>query len=146
MTSQDQTMAGQPRKKVLVVDDHPIVRMGLASIINQEADLAVCAEADGEHAALAAVQIQPPDIAVVDWSLQGGDAAELIVLLRQRHPQIPILVLSMHDELFYAGRALRAGAQGYIMKQDATEKIIEAIRCVAAGHPYFSRKNSVNRA
>lgn len=128
------------RKRVLLVDDHPVLRMGLANIINQEVDLVVCAEADGERTAFAAVQANQPDIAVVDWSLQGRDAAELISTLRQRHPQIPILVLSMHDELLYAERALRAGAQGYIMKQEATEKVIEAIRCVVAGHSYLSTR------
>ncbi len=140
MNIPESSSASDHRKRVLLVDDHPIVRMGLANIINQETDLYICAEADGERTALAAVQSQRPDIAVVDWSLQGRDAAELIGLLRQRHPQVPILVLSMHDELFYAERALRAGAHGYIMKQEATENVIAAIRCVVSGHSYLSSR------
>jgi DNA-binding NarL/FixJ family response regulator len=145
MTSQAPSMAGHPRKKVLVVDDHPFVRMGLASVINEESDLVVCAEVDGDIAAMTAIRTEPPDIAVVDWSLRGGDAAALIKILRWQHPPIPVLVLSIHEEFFYAERALRAGAQGYVMKKNATEKIIEAIRCVAAGHSYFNLKASVER-
>lgn len=142
MNSTRTTDATLAPKRILLVDDHPIVRMGLANIINQETDLTVCAEAEGERTALAAMQAQHPDVAVVDWSLQGRDASELIALLRQRHPQVPVLVLSMHDELLFAERALRAGAQGYIMKQEATEKVILAIRTVISGHAYVSSRLS----
>lgn len=130
------------RKRVLVVDDHPIVRLGLASFINQEQDLIVCGEADDESSALAAARELQPDIAVVDWSLKDRDAAEMIAILRQRYAQMPILVLSIHEELFYAERAMRAGANGYIMKQEASDRVIEAIRRVAAGQPYLSQRAS----
>ena len=127
-----------PRKKVLLVDDHPLVRMGLCNILNQETDLAVCGETDGEGNVVQLVQGLQPDVAVVDWSLKDKDASGVIATLRQHCPQMPILVLSMHEELFYAERALRAGADGFIMKQEATDKIIEAVRTVLAGQAYLS--------
>lgn len=130
----------QPRKKVFLVDDHPLVRMGLTNVINQEADMAVCGESDGENDVLQVVRGLQPDVTVVDWSLKEKDAAGLITLLRQHFPSMPVLVLSMHEELFYAERAMCAGADGYIMKQEATEKIIEAIRCVMAGQTYLSSR------
>ncbi|MCX7009989.1 MAG: glycosyltransferase, partial [Kiritimatiellaeota bacterium] len=138
MTTQDQPPALASRRKVLLVDDHPLVRMGLTNIINQEPDLAVCGETDGENNVLQMVRELQPDIAVVDWSLKDKDATGLIATFRQHLPQMPVLVLSMHEELFYAERALRAGASGYIMKQEATDKIIEAIHSVIAGHAYLS--------
>lgn len=132
--------ADGPRKKVLLVDDHPLVRMGLTNIINQEPDLVVCGETDGEGNMVQLVQGLQPDVAVVDWSLKDKDAAGVIATFRQHCPQMPILVLSMHEELFYAERALRAGADGYIMKQEATDKIVEAVRNVVVGRPYLSRR------
>jgi DNA-binding NarL/FixJ family response regulator len=123
---------------LLLVDDHPIVRLGLAKLIEQEPDLVVCGEAENERDALAAAQHLKPDVAVVDWSLKDKDASELITALRRNHPQMSVLVLSIHEEQYYAGRALRAGASGYVMKQEAAGKIVEAVRCVAAGKPYFS--------
>jgi DNA-binding NarL/FixJ family response regulator/glycosyltransferase involved in cell wall biosynthesis len=127
---------------VLVVDDHPIVRLGLANFINQEPDLTVCGEAEDESSTLAAARRLHPDIAVVDWSLKDRDASEMIAILRQYYPEMPILVLSIHEELFYAERAFLAGANGYIMKQEASEKVIGAIRCVASGQPYLSPRAS----
>ncbi len=138
MTTLEPAVAERPRKKVFLVDDHPLVRMGLTNIINQEPDLAVCGETDGEGQVVQLVQGLQPDIAVVDWSLKDKDATGLIATLRQHLPQMPVLVLSMHEELFYAERALRAGADGFIMKQEATEKIIEAVRTVCAGRAYLS--------
>ena len=140
MSAPGQARTGRSRKKVLVVDDHPMVRLGLASMINQEPDLTVCGEADSERSALSAAQEHEPDIAIVDWSLKTEDATGVIVAFRERYPRMAILVLSMHEEMFYAERALRAGANGYIMKQAAAEKIIEAIRRVAAGQPYLSER------
>ena len=140
MTFQDQSTADQIRKRVLVVDDHPIARKVLVNIINQEADLAVCAEAEGEAAALGALETLQPDIAVVDWSAKDRDACALITTLRQSHPQTPLLVLAMHDELFFAERVLRAGVQVYIMNQEAPEKITAAIHRVIAGRSHPSSR------
>src|ERR1700690_4113060 len=103
------------KKTVFVVDDHPIVRQGLALLINQEADLAVCGEAEGMHAALRAIQTVRPDILIVDISLNGPDGLDLLKNIRLTSPRLPVLILSMHDESIYAERELRAGANGYIM-------------------------------
>jgi DNA-binding NarL/FixJ family response regulator len=128
-----------PRKKtVFVVDDHPIVRQGLALLINQEADLAVCGEAEEMHSALSAIQAARPDILIVDISLNGPDGLELLKHIRINSPRLPVLILSMHDESIYAERALRAGANGYIMKQEATEKVMVALRRILSGEIYVS--------
>jgi DNA-binding NarL/FixJ family response regulator len=126
------------RKTVFVVDDHPIVRQGLALLINQEADLAVCGEAEEMHSALAAIQSARPDILIVDISLNGPDGLELLKNIRIMSPRLPVLILSMHDESIYAERALRAGANGYIMKQEATEKVLVALRRILSGEIYVS--------
>jgi DNA-binding NarL/FixJ family response regulator len=128
-----------PRKKtVFVVDDHPIVRQGLALLINQETDLTVCGEAEEMHAALSAIQAVRPDILIVDISLNGPDGLELLKNIRLGAPRLPVLILSMHDESIYAERALRAGANGYIMKQEATEKVLVALRRILSGEIYVS--------
>src|SRR5271154_6984206 len=128
-----------PKKKtVFVVDDHPIVRQGLALLINQEADLAVCGEGEEMHSALSAIQSARPDILIVDISLNGPDGLELLKNVRITAPRLPVLVLSMHDESIYAERALRAGANGYIMKQEATEKVLVALRRILSGEIYVS--------
>ena len=119
--------------RVFLLDDHEIVRAALTTLINGEPDLIVCGEAEDEPHALAAIQELQPDIAVVDWSLRDQDASHLIATLRRRQPQLPVLVLSIHEREYYAERALNAGARGYIMKHEATHKLIEAIHCVAAG-------------
>jgi DNA-binding NarL/FixJ family response regulator len=126
------------KKTVFVVDDHPIVRQGLALLINQEADLAVCGEAEEMHSALAAMQSARPDILIVDISLNGPDGLELLKNIRIISPRLPVLILSMHDESIYAERALRAGANGYIMKQEATEKVLVALRRILSGEIYVS--------
>jgi DNA-binding NarL/FixJ family response regulator len=118
---------------VLVVDDHPIVRQGLALLINREPDLMVCGEAEEAQSAAQAVAALRPDIVILDISLGGPDGLELLKQLRARDGDLPILVLSMHDESIYAERALRAGANGYIMKQEATELVLTAIRRILAG-------------
>lgn len=128
------------RTKILVVDDHPIVRQGLSLLINQEEDLQVCGEAENAHEALNAIESLEPDMAIVDISLEGVNGVELIKNIKARFPGLLILVLSMHDESLYAERALRAGANGYIMKQEANEKVMEAIRQVLAGEIYVSDK------
>jgi DNA-binding NarL/FixJ family response regulator len=130
-----------PRKKtVFVVDDHPIVRQGLTLLINQEPDLAVCGDAEEMHAALTAIPAVKPDILIVDISLNGPDGLELLKNIRLTSPRLPVLILSMHDESIYAERALRAGANGYIMKQEATEKVLVALRRILSGEIYVSRR------
>jgi len=126
------------RSRVFVVDDHPIVRQGLALLINREPDLVVCGEAEEAQGALAAIEEMRPDILVVDISLHGPDGIDLVKAIRTRHAGLPVLVLSMHDESIYAERALRAGANGYIMKQEATERVLIAIRRILKGEVYLS--------
>lgn len=126
------------KKTVFVVDDHPIVRQGLTLLINQETDLAVCGEAEEMHSALRAIMTIRPDILIVDISLNGPDGLELLKHIRINSPRLPVLILSMHDESIYAERALRAGANGYIMKQEATEKVLVALRRILSGEIYVS--------
>lgn len=130
------------RKTVFLIDDHPLVCTGLASLINQEHDLVVCGQAGGEANVLQMMDAAQPDVALVDWSLKGNDASCLIMALRRRLPKMPVLVLSVYDEMIYAERALRAGASGYIMKSEATEKIGDAIHAVLAGQLWFSERLS----
>jgi DNA-binding NarL/FixJ family response regulator len=138
MTKQVGSNFAARKKTVFVVDDHPIVRQGLTLLINQEADLAVCGEAEEMHSALSALQSAHPDIVIVDISLNGPDGLELLKNVRITAPRLPILILSMHDESIYAERALRAGANGYIMKQEATEKVLVALRRILSGEIYVS--------
>lgn len=126
------------KRSVLLVDDHPIVRQGLAELINQEPDLHVTGQATSAAAAMEMIEREVPDVAIVDISLEDRSGIELIKDLRSRQPELPILALSMHDEALYAERALRAGAKGYIMKQEATEKVMTAIRRVLEGQIYVS--------
>jgi DNA-binding NarL/FixJ family response regulator len=126
------------KSKILIVDDHPIVRRGLTDLINHEEDLVVSGQAEDAHQAMEAIRAQKPDMAIVDISLKGTSGLELIKDIKTRYPGLLVLTLSMHDESLYAERALRAGAKGYIMKQQATEDLIMAIRKVLAGHMYVS--------
>jgi len=128
------------KSKVFVVDDHPIVRQGLTLLINREQDLAVCGEAEDAQSAMQSVTSVRPDIMVVDISLNGPDGLDLLKDIRMRHPDLPVLILSMHDESIYAERALRAGAQGYIMKQEATEKVLVALRRILSHEIYVSER------
>ena len=128
------------KRKVLIVDDHPILRKGLTLLINQEPDLFVCAEAENAQMALESLDNVMPDMAIVDISLPGIDGIELIKELRLRHKEMPVLVVSMHDEALYAERSLRAGARGYIMKQEALEKVLVAIRKVLEGEIFVSER------
>jgi DNA-binding NarL/FixJ family response regulator len=127
-----------PKCKVFLVDDHPIVRQGLALFIEREPDLMVCGEAEDATSALQAIRDATPDFVILDISLNGPDGLELLKTLRVRYPNLPALVLSMHDESVYAERALRAGANGYIMKQEAADKVITAIRHILGGDVYLS--------
>jgi len=126
--------------RVLIVDDHPIVRQGIAQLINQETDLTTCCEAGSAQEALDIMERCSADILLVDISLDGVSGIELVKMLKSRHPKTPALVISMHDETLYAERALRAGARGYIMKQEATEKMLTAIRQVISGDIYLSER------
>lgn len=138
MASQAQ-MATNPKKySVLLVDDHPIVRQGLALLIDREADLSVCGEAEGAHTAFHAIETLHPDIVVLDISLSGPDGLDVLKEIRMKSAAPPVLILSMHDESIYAERAMRAGANGYIMKQEATEKVLVAIRRILQGDVYLS--------
>lgn len=128
------------KSNVMLVDDHPIVRQGLANLINAEDDLMVCAQAEDSQQALASIPEAKPDIVLIDLSLPDRSGLELVKEIRIRFPNLPMLVLSMHDEALYAQRALRAGAKGYVMKQEATEKVMDAIRRVLAGELFVSEK------
>ncbi|MCU0914917.1 MAG: response regulator transcription factor [Planctomycetes bacterium] len=128
----------QGKRTVLIVDDHPIVRQGLAQLINQEKDLQVCGQAEDAHEAMQAIRQLQPDMVIVDIGLKDVSGMELIKDLKVQYPNLPVLTLSMHDEGVYGERALRAGAKGYIMKQEATEKVVTAIRRVLAGEVYVS--------
>ena len=127
-------------KQVFLVDDHPLVREWLTNLINKRPDLQVCGEAGSAPEALQRIGAIQPDIAIVDITLASGSGIELIKDLQSQHPEVAVLVLTMHDETVYALRALRAGARGYIMKAEATTKIIQAIRTVLEGRLYVSDK------
>jgi DNA-binding NarL/FixJ family response regulator len=128
------------RRRILLVDDHPVVRQGLGQLINQKPDLVVCGEAGTISEGLAAARALMPDLAVVDLSLGGEDGVKLIELLKIQFPDLPILVFSMHEEQVAAERALRAGARGYIMKQDALAHFFLAVQQVLQGEIYLSDK------
>ena len=125
-------------KRLLIVDDHPLFRKGLEELIHSDANFAVCGEADNAAKAMEVIRKLNPDMAIVDLSLPGANGIELIKNIRAEFPSLPILVLSMHDESLYALRALRAGADGYVMKHEAMANVIQAIREVFNGRPYLS--------
>lgn len=124
--------------KVLLVDDHPIVRQGLAELIGRESDMTVCGQAESAAAALDLTEKTQPDLALVDISLDDMNGLVLVKGLKSRQRNLRVLILSMHDEALYAERALRAGAHGYIMKREAPTKVIAGIRRVLAGDVYLS--------
>lgn len=126
--------------KVFLVDDHPLVRDGLAAIINQQPDVEVCGEAETAPLALAAINAAKPDVVIVDISLANGSGLDLVKDLKAGNSGLKTLVLSMHDESLYAERSLHAGARGYIMKREAAKKVVEGIRAVHAGQLYVSEK------
>lgn len=128
----------QQKTRVLIVDDHPIIRHGVTQLINQEDDLITCGEAEDGPEALKAIADLKPDIVILDITLKTISGLDLIGTIKDTCPDLPVLMLSMHDEALYAERALRAGAQGYVMKQDSPEKLIEAIRRVLSGEIYLS--------
>jgi DNA-binding NarL/FixJ family response regulator len=126
------------KRKILIVDDHPIVRMGLAELIAPETDLELCGEAEDVAGALQQVRALHPDLVVVDISLKDSHGMELIEQIKASHPEVKMLVWSMFDEKVFAERALRAGAMGYINKRQAIQKVVEAIRQVLNGEMYLS--------
>jgi DNA-binding NarL/FixJ family response regulator len=125
-------------KRIVIVDDHPLFRKGLEELIHTEGSFAVCGEAGNAAEAMEVIRELNPDLAIVDLSLPGANGIELIKNIRAEFPKLPILVLSMHDESLYALRALRAGAEGYVMKHEAMANVIQAIREVFNGRPYLS--------
>jgi len=137
-----ETPAAVEKRRVLIIDDHPIFRHGISAMINAEPDLNVCGEAGSAPAALDAMRRLRPDIALVDISMPGTNGIELLKSMRSESPKLPMLVVSMHDESLYALRALRAGALGYVMKAEALDSILVAIRKVLQGEPYLSPKFS----
>jgi DNA-binding NarL/FixJ family response regulator len=134
------TGKGKNRIRILLVDDHPLVRERLAEIINREADLMVCGEAEDRSEALEVVKARRPGLVIVDLKLKNSDGLELIKDIHSRWPSLKMLVVSMHDESLYAERVLRAGALGYITKQEATRKILVAIRRILAGDLYLNER------
>jgi DNA-binding NarL/FixJ family response regulator len=130
--------AGSARAKVLIVDDHPVVREGLSMHLAMQPDLEVCGEAEDLPGALALLESTRPDVAIIDISLKNSNGIELIRRIRDRDEALPILVWSMYPESLYAERALRAGAQGYLNKGQATHHVLEAVRAILQGRVYVS--------
>jgi DNA-binding NarL/FixJ family response regulator len=130
------------RSRVLVVDDHPLLRLGITSLIEEEDDLEVCGQASGYSEALTLISKEMPDIAIVDLSIKDGSGLELIPTLRTAMPELKILVSSMHDESLFAERCLKAGALGYVNKSEVPAKLIQAIRRVLEGRIYLSDEMS----
>ncbi|MBA3008641.1 MAG: response regulator transcription factor [Proteobacteria bacterium] len=128
------------KKKILLVEDHPIFRLGLAELINQEEDLSAFGKARDVDQAIVEIETMAPDLIIADISLQDSDGIDLVKYVKLHHRQIPVLVLSMHDEYLYAQRALAAGARGYIMKQEAMESVVTAIHHVLEGKIYLNEK------
>jgi DNA-binding NarL/FixJ family response regulator len=132
-----------PNKRLFILDDHPMMREGLAQLVNNEPDLTVCGEAGSAREALDAVASLGPDLMIADISLPDKNGIEVIKDLQTLHPHLPVLVISMHEESLYAERVLRAGGRGYIMKQEGGKKLMEAIRRVLSGQIYVSEKVSI---
>lgn len=125
-------------RSILIVDSQPVLRVGLCALIDAEPGLGICAQADSLHSALSAIESAHPDLVIVGLSLEGRDGLDLLRELKVRCPQVPALVLSMHDEAIYGERCLRAGARGYVVKQAPGATVVEAIRRVLAGETYMS--------
>jgi DNA-binding NarL/FixJ family response regulator len=126
------------RRRVFLVEDHAVVRQGLAALIGSESDLEICGQASGVTDALDSIASTRPDIAIVDLSLGDGSGLDIIKKLAVALPDVPVLILSMHDEKVHAPRALLAGARGYVMKHEATSSVLEAIRTILAGDRFIS--------
>jgi DNA-binding NarL/FixJ family response regulator len=138
MSSTHASDSAPQKRRIFLVDDHPLVREWLTNLIHQQADLAVCGEAESGPKALQSIAEVKPDVAIVDIALKDSSGIELIKDLKQGCPNVAVLVLSMHEEALYAERALRAGAKGYIMKRETARRVIAAIRQVLEGKLYVS--------
>src|SRR5687768_13385261 len=136
----DPKAAATAKRRIFIVDDHAIVRRGLVELIDNEPDLAVCGQGDDAYGSLRVIRESKPDLCVGDVSLKDSDGIDLLKELNAQMPDLPVLILSMHDESLYGERALRAGARGYIMKQEAPEHILTAIRRVLGGQVFVSEK------
>jgi DNA-binding NarL/FixJ family response regulator len=134
------TSEDSARTRIFLVDDHPLVREGLANLINQQDDLAVCGEAEDSAGAMAGIAESQPNVALIDISLKNESGLELVKKLEERFPLVALIVLSMHEEALYAERSLRAGAKGYVMKRETTKNVLTAIRRVLAGDVYVSER------
>ena len=139
MTAEVKTWPAESKRRIFLVDDHPVLRDGLRCLLDSEPDLQVCGEAESARTAYDSIQATSPELAIVDISMPGPSGIELIKGLRMRFPKLPILMLSMHDEVLYAERALRAGAKGYVMKQAPTEQLLTAVRRVLRNDVYLSQ-------
>lgn len=128
------------KSRVVVIDDHPLLRDGLMKLLSAQDDLDCCGEADNVADAKRVVVAQKPDLMLLDLRLKSGDSLDLIKTLKVESPEMKILVISQHDEMLFAERALRAGASGYVMKENATDEILAAVRCVLSGELYFSHR------
>jgi DNA-binding NarL/FixJ family response regulator len=138
-TAADDSLAdARASRRILIVDDHPVTRLGLRHVIESQRDLAVCGEADTVRDARSAIKELNPDAVVADISLKQGDGIELVREVRAHHPKLPVLVFSSHDETIYAERMLAAGANGYIMKQSAADQVLNALRRVLSGGIFVS--------
>jgi DNA-binding NarL/FixJ family response regulator len=140
------TIAQTKPVHIVLVDDHPLMREGLAEVLRREPDLQVCGEAEDRAQALAVIKVTKPDLVIVDLALKNSHGLELIKDLVALYPRLRVLVVSMHDEFVNAERAIRAGASGYITKQEATTKILKAVRCVLGGEVYLSERAALQIA
>jgi DNA-binding NarL/FixJ family response regulator len=138
MPDKKNTAKASHKTRILVVDDHPIVRQGLAQLIDEEPDLEVCGQAEDAPEAMSLVKKLEPDFLIIDISLKETSGMELIKDVKAAYPNLPVLALSMHDESLYAERSLRAGARGYVMKSEATVKVVDAIRKILSGRIFVS--------
>lgn len=134
--------SGSPKKKILIVDDHPMMREGLAQLIGNETDLMVCGEAGDANEGLEKIKLLKPDLVIADITMPGKNGIELIKDIQAMHAGLSVLVISMHDESLYAERVLRAGGRGYVMKQEGGKKLMQAIRHVLSGQIFVSEKMS----
>ena len=130
------------KKRIFLVDDHPLVREWLTNLIHQQPDLAVCGETESAPAALTSIAAAQPDLVIADINLKNSSGVELIKDLKKLHPNVPVLMLSMYEESLYAERVFRAGARGYVHKRETAHKMIEAIRRVLDGKMYVSEKTA----
>ncbi len=130
----------RPKAKIVVIDDHPVLRDGLMQLLGSQPDLECTGTADNTADARRLVAQSAPDLMILDLRLKSGDTLDLIKSLRVEHPQLKVLVLSQYDEMLFAERVLRAGASGYVMKENATDEILNAVRRVLAGDIYFSQR------